>query len=105
MQGPRLVKAWSFYNQFHTTAICSPTRAAMLTGRNHHSVATGLIQEMATGYPGYCGIIPKGCGTFAELLEQAGYACSWYGKNHNVPDTYTHPCSLSTSSDGVGVPS
>lgn len=58
----------------------------MLTGRNHHSVATGLIQEMETGYPGYCGIIPKGCGTFAELLEQAGYACSWYGKNHNVPD-------------------
>jgi arylsulfatase A-like enzyme len=87
----RLAESGLFYNQFHTTAICSPTRAAMLTGRNHHSVATGLIQEMATGYPGYCGIIPKGCVTFAELLKQAGYTCSWYGKNHNVPDNLTSP--------------
>src|SRR5215470_9470628 len=55
----RLSKDGLLYNQFHTTALCSPTRAAMLTGRNHHSVATGVIQEMATGYPGYCGIIPK----------------------------------------------
>ncbi|MEC7931800.1 MAG: sulfatase-like hydrolase/transferase, partial [Pseudomonadota bacterium] len=54
----RLAKNGLFYNQFHTTALCSPTRAAMLTGRNHHTVATGVIQEMATGYPGYCGIIP-----------------------------------------------
>ena len=60
------------YNRFHVTAVCSPTRAAMLTGRNHHSVATGVIQEMATGYPGYCGIIPKSCATFAELLKQTG---------------------------------
>src|SRR5215468_12528874 len=59
----RLAKSGLFYNQFHTTALCSPTRAAMLTGRNHHSVATGVIQEMATGYPGYCGIIPKSCAT------------------------------------------
>lgn len=78
-----------FYNQFHTTALCSPTRAAMLTGRNHHSVASGVIQEMATGYPGYCGIIPKGCATFAELLKQAGYTSAWFGKNHNVPDNLT----------------
>ena len=85
----RLAKNGLFYNQFHTTALCSPTRAALLTGRNHHSVATGVIQEMATGYPGYCGIIPKSCCTFAELLKQAGYACSWFGKNHNVPDNLT----------------
>ncbi|WNH52226.1 arylsulfatase [Stenotrophomonas oahuensis] len=78
-----------FYNQFHTTALCSPTRAAMLTGRNHHSVASGVIAEMATGYPGYCGIIPKSCATFAELLKQAGYTCGWFGKNHNVPDNLT----------------
>jgi arylsulfatase len=87
----RLAKSGLFYNQFHTTALCSPTRAAMLTGRNHHSVATGVIQEMATGYPGYCGIIPKGCATFAELLKQAGYTCAWFGKNHNVPDNQTSP--------------
>ena len=78
-----------FYNQFHTTALCSPTRAAMLTGRNHHSVATGVIQEMATGYPGYSGIIPKSCATFSELLKQAGYTNAWFGKNHNVPDNQT----------------
>lgn len=60
----------------------------LLTGRNHHSVATGVI-EMATGYPGYCGIIPKGCATFAELLKQSGYTCAWFGKNHNVPDNLT----------------
>ena len=87
----RLAKSGLLYNQFHTTALCSPTRAAMLTGRNHHSVATGVIQEMATGYPGYCGIIPKGCATFAELLKQSGYTCAWFGKNHNVPDNLTSP--------------
>lgn len=77
------------YNQFHTTALCSPTRAALLTGRNHHSVATGVIQEQATGFPGYCGIIPKSCATVAELLKQNGYATGWWGKNHNVPDNMT----------------
>jgi arylsulfatase len=85
----RVAKNGLLYNQFHTTALCSPTRAAMLTGRNHHSVAAGVIQEMATGYPGYCGIIPKGCATFAELLKQAGYTSAWFGKNHNVPDNHT----------------
>ncbi|HVY05644.1 MAG TPA: arylsulfatase [Burkholderiales bacterium] len=87
----RLAKKGLLYNQFHTTALCSPTRAAMLTGRNHHSVATGVIQEMATGYPGYCGIIPKSCATFGELLKQSGYTCAWFGKNHNVPDNLTSP--------------
>ncbi|HEY7062473.1 MAG TPA: arylsulfatase [Chloroflexota bacterium] len=79
------------YNQFHTTALCSPTRAALLTGRNHHTVAAGVIQELATGYPGYCGIIPKSCATFAELLKQHGYTSAWFGKNHNVPDNLTSP--------------
>jgi arylsulfatase A-like enzyme len=86
----KLFKRGLLYNQFHTTALCSPTLAAMLTGRNHHSVATGVIQEMATGH-GYCGIIPKGCATFAELLKQSGYTCAWFGKNHNVPDNQTSP--------------
>lgn len=79
------------YNQFHTTALCSPTRAALLTGRNHHSVATGVIQEQATGFPGYCGIIPKSCATIAELLKQNGYVTGWWGKNHNVPDNQISP--------------
>src|SRR5215475_7276113 len=87
----RLAKDGLLYNQFHTTALCSPSRASLLTGRNHHTVATGVIQEMATGYPGYCGIIPKGCATFAELLKQGGYTCAWFGKNHNVPDNQTSP--------------
>jgi arylsulfatase A-like enzyme len=85
----KLHKRGLLYNQFHTTALCSPTRAAMLCGRNHHTVASGVIQEMATGYPGYCGIIPKSCATFAELLKQAGYTNAWFGKNHNVPDNLT----------------
>ena len=77
------------YSQFHTTAICSPTRAALLTGRNHHSVATALIMEAGTGYPGYNTIMPKSAGTVAEILKQNGYNTAWFGKNHNVPDWQT----------------
>src|SRR5262245_41201880 len=77
------------YNQFHTTALCSPTRAALLTGRNHHSAHTGNIGELATGFPGYDGIIPKSCATIAELLHENGYGTAWFGKNHNVPDNQT----------------
>src|SRR5690606_31917625 len=79
------------YCQFHTTALCAPTRAALLTGRNHHTVSTGVVQEIATGFPGYTGIIPKSCASIAELLGQNGYASGWWGKNHNVPDTRTSP--------------
>ena len=77
------------YCQFHSTALCSPTRAALLTGRNHHKVSSGVIGELATGFPGYCGIIPKSCSTIAEILHQNGYATGWWGKNHNVPDNQT----------------
>ena len=87
----RIAKNGLQYNQFHTTALCSPTRAALLTGRNHHTVGTGVIQEQATGYPGYCGIIPKSCATVADLLKQNGYVTGWWGKNHNVPDNQTSP--------------
>jgi arylsulfatase len=73
------------FNRFHTTALCSPTRAALLTGRNHHSVATGVIQEAATGYDGYTGVIPRSAGTIAEVLRQNGYMTAWIGKNHNTP--------------------
>lgn len=82
----RLANEGLRYTQFHTTALCSPTRAALLSGRNHHSAATGVIMELATGFPGYNSLMPKSAGTFAEILKQNGYNTSWYGKNHNVPD-------------------
>lgn len=82
----KLAKTGLRYNQFHTTALCSPTRAALITGRNHHSANTGVITEMATGYPGYNSLMSKSCGTIGETLRQSGYNTSWFGKNHNVPD-------------------
>lgn len=73
------------YSQFHSTALCSPTRAALITGRNHHSVGFGVISELATGYPGYDSIISKDASTIAQILRANGYATSWFGKNHNTP--------------------
>jgi arylsulfatase len=73
------------YTAFHTTALCSPTRAALLTGRNHHSVATGVVVDQATGYPGYNSVIPRAAVAIGEILRQNGYDTSWYGKDHNVP--------------------
>ena len=73
------------YNRFHTTALCSPSRAALVTGRNHNVAGTGIITELATGYDGYTGIIPKSTATVAEILRQHGYATAWIGKNHNTP--------------------
>jgi arylsulfatase A-like enzyme len=70
------------YTEFHTTALCSPTRAALITGRNHHTAHTGVIMEFGTGYPGYDLLMPKCVGSFAEVLKQNGYNTSWYGKNH-----------------------
>lgn len=84
-----LAKRGLRYNQFHTTALCSPTRAALLTGRNHHTCSTGVITEMATGYPGYHSLMSKSCGTIGEVLKQNGWNTSWWGKNHNVPDWQT----------------
>ncbi|MEI8212031.1 MAG: arylsulfatase [Planctomycetota bacterium] len=74
------------YNQFHTTALCSPTRAALITGRNHHSAHTGVITEAATGFPGYDSVMQKDTATVAEVLKQNGWGTAWFGKNHNVPD-------------------
>ena len=85
----RVAKNGLRYTAFHTTALCSPTRAALLSGRNHHSANTGVIMELATGYPGYNSLMSKSNGTFAEILKQNGYNTSWYGKNHNVPDWMT----------------
>jgi len=85
----RLARRGLNYSQFHTTGLCAPTRAALLTGRNHHSVSTGIVQEMATGFPGYCGILPRSCATIAQILSPNGYATGWWGKNHNTPDSHT----------------
>lgn len=73
------------YTTFHTTALCSPTRAALLTGRNHHQVGFGNISELSTGYPGYNSIIPPETATIAQILKQNGYSTAWFGKDHNVP--------------------
>ena len=81
----RIAKAGLRYTQFHSTALCSPTRAALITGRNHHSVGFGQICELATGYPGYDSVIGVENATVGEILKQNGYATSWFGKNHNTP--------------------
>jgi len=73
------------YTRFHTTALCSPTRAALLTGRNHHSVGTGVVVDQATGYPGYNSVIPRDAVAIGEIMKLNGYDTSWFGKDHNVP--------------------
>ena len=73
------------YTNFNSTALCSPTRAALITGRNHHSVGFGVIAEQATGYPGYDSIITKDKATIGRILKDNGYRTSWFGKNHNTP--------------------
>jgi arylsulfatase A-like enzyme len=73
------------YTQFHSTALCSPTRAALITGRNHHSVGYGQVSELATGYPGYDSIIGPENASIGRILSDNGYATSWFGKNHNTP--------------------
>ncbi|WP_395665482.1 arylsulfatase [Methylocella sp.] len=74
------------YTNFHSTSLCSPTRAALLTGRNHHSVGFGVIAEQSTGFPGYNSIIGKETATVGRILKDNGYRTAWYGKDHNVPD-------------------
>ena len=78
----RLAAGGLRYRDFHTTAICSPTRACLLTGRNHHSNGVGIIQEMATGYPGYNGMVPRENGFLSEMLLAQGYATLCIGKWH-----------------------
>ncbi len=73
------------YPNFHSTSLCSPTRAALITGRNHHVAGSGVVGEIATGFPGYDSIIRKENGTIGAILKEHGYATSWFGKNHNTP--------------------
>ena len=81
----RVAKAGLRYTQFHSTALCSPTRAALITGRNHHSVGYGVIGELSTGYPGYDSIIGVENATIGTILQGNGYSTSWFGKDHNTP--------------------
>jgi arylsulfatase A-like enzyme len=81
----RVAESGIKYNNIHSTALCSPTRAALITGRNHHSVGFGVISEQSTGFPGYNSIIPKDKATIGRILRDNGYATSWFGKDHNVP--------------------
>ena len=81
----RIAKAGLRYTQFHSTALCSPSRAALITGRNHHSVGFGVIAELSTGYPGYDAYIGQENATIGTILQGNGYATSWFGKNHNTP--------------------
>jgi arylsulfatase A-like enzyme len=73
------------YTNFNSTALCSPTRAALITGRNHHSVGFGVVSEQATGYPGYDSIMPPDKATIGRILRDNGYRTAWFGKNHNTP--------------------
>lgn len=80
----RLAKNGLMYNQFHSTALCSPTRQAMLTGRNHHSVNMGSITEIATSFPGQTGKLPESCAKLPETLRLNGYSTAHFGKCHEV---------------------
>ncbi len=81
----RLADEGIAYNRFHTTAMCSPTRAALMTGRNHHRVGAGQIAEFANDWDGYTGVIPRSSATVAEVLRYYGYATAAFGKDHNTP--------------------
>lgn len=81
----RLAEHGLTFNRFHTTGICSPTRAALLTGRNHHAAGTGALTEMVSPYPGYTGIIPPSAASVARILRDNGYNTAMFGKDHNVP--------------------
>ena len=74
------------YTHFHSTSVCSPTRGALITGRNHHRVGSGIIPELSNGYPGYNSLMTKDNATIAKILKENGYVTSWFGKNHNTPD-------------------
>jgi len=81
----RIANSGLRYTQFNSTALCSPTRAALITGRNHHTGGFGVITELSTGFPGYDSVIGQDNATIGRVLKDNGYATSWFGKNHNTP--------------------
>ncbi|KKX99710.1 MULTISPECIES: arylsulfatase [Microbacterium] len=87
----RLARDGLTYTQWHTTALCSPTRSTMLTGRNHHVNRAGVIMEGTNGFPGFAGRLPRECATIGQILQQNGYSTFWVGKDHNVPEEDNAP--------------
>ena len=87
----RLADQGLSYNRFHTTGVCSSSRASLLTGRNHHSVGAGHHPEMASPYPGYTGVIPKSAASIARILRDNGYNTAMFGKDHNIPLEHRSP--------------
>jgi arylsulfatase A-like enzyme len=87
----RLAAGGLKYNRFHVTAMCSPTRAALMTGRNHHSVGYGMVSEFAGPFPGYSAMLPKDCQTFVKTLQGNGYSTACFGKWHLTPDHMQGP--------------
>ncbi|WP_226532717.1 arylsulfatase [Microbacterium paraoxydans] len=87
----RLAAGGLTYTQWHTTALCSPTRSTMLTGRNHHVNRAGVIMEATNGFPGFAGRLPAECATIGQVLQQNGYSTFWVGKDHNVPEEDNAP--------------
>lgn len=81
----RIANSGLRYNNIYSTALCSPTRAALITGRNHHSAGFGVISEQSTGFPGYNSVIPEDKATIGRILLDNGYATAWFGKDHNTP--------------------
>jgi arylsulfatase A-like enzyme len=81
----RIANAGLRYTEFNSTALCAPTRASLITGRNHHSLGFGIITELSTGFPGYDSILGPENATIGTILKDNGYATSWFGKNHNTP--------------------
>jgi arylsulfatase A-like enzyme len=82
----RIAKNGLRYTNFNSTALCSPTRAALITGRNHHSMGFGVVAEQATGYPGYNSVMTRDKATIGRILKDHGYWTSWFGKDHNTPE-------------------
>jgi arylsulfatase len=93
----RIAEAGLRFTHFHSTALCSPSRAALITGRNHHSVGAGVIGELSTGFPGYNSVISPEKASVGAILRDHGYATSWFGKNHNTP-TYQYSLVKTTTS-------
>ncbi|WP_431807060.1 arylsulfatase [Microbacterium paraoxydans] len=87
----RLAAGGLTYTQWHTTALCSPTRSTMLTGRNHHVNRAGVIMEGTNGFPGFAGRLPAECATIGQVLQDNGYSTFWVGKDHNVPEEDNAP--------------
>ncbi|HPO20306.1 MAG TPA: sulfatase-like hydrolase/transferase, partial [Rubrivivax sp.] len=81
----RIAKDGLRYNRVFSTALCSPTRAALLTGRNHHSAGFGVISEQSVGFPGYDSVITRDKATIGRMLKDNGYSTAWFGKDHNTP--------------------